>query len=168
MAIPVRLSTWRLLTGAIVGVERCCQALMEEREPQHGADPESLWQLHVEGALGESAYFQFRGASKLPTVGVYKGEHDAGKAEVRTRSRHDWELIVRQRDPIDAFYVLVTGSYGDYLIHGYISGEEARQDQWVKTHGGRSPAWFVPQSALTPFPEDPDPGHIYQPGEAAQ
>jgi hypothetical protein len=67
---------------------------------------------------------------------------------VRTRSSHNYELIVRPDDNDDDIYVLVTGKCPTYRIRGYIYGDRAKMPEYMQTHGNRPAAFFVPHSKL--------------------
>ena len=144
--IEITLTGREIVQGAFVGIMRQVECIARQSKNQHGAKRD--WQIHIEGALGEMAFSK--------AVGVYWsaitkfGGRDAGAYEVRTRSKHHYELIVRDSDAdnVDVRFVLVTGSNGSYVIRGWIRGRDAMRDEWRKGHGGREPAWFVPQCEL--------------------
>ena len=69
---------------------------------------------------------------------------------MRTRSRDDYELLVRNGDADDAIFVLVTGKAPCLTIRGGIMGADAKRLEWFHAHGGRPPAYFVPHRALAP------------------
>ena len=74
------------------------------------------------------------------------------EGEVRTRSRDYYELLVRDDDANDRYYILVIGDHvaGSSLrVVGGIWGKEAKKSEWRRDHGGYGDAWFVPQDALT-------------------
>jgi hypothetical protein len=82
---------------------------------------------------------------------------DVGSFQVRTRSRSDYELLVRQCDADDERFVLVTGTMPEFSVRGWILGADAKQERWLRTHGGRPPAYFVPHSELQPIEKIFDP-----------
>jgi len=153
MAIEITLPRELLYEAAVVGIKRHIQALAHNLQDRHGADPDRGWQNHVEGACGEAAYALARGLPVELTIGTFRQQADFGdKCEVRTRSKHHYDLIVRRDDDPQKYYVLVTGVAPTYRVHGWISGADARRPDWVRAYGSREPAWFVPQRALHPFP----------------
>jgi len=152
----IALTPKEMMRGAMVGVIRQIESLQHGFVDRAGAGLDEGWQLHVEGALGELAFAKWRGifwtgagSIKAPDVGGYG---------VRTRSNHGYELIIRDDDDDDRRFVLLTGRNGTYKVHGWIHAKDAKQERWRQTHGGRSPAYFVPQSALYWWPEDWDGG----------
>lgn len=71
--------------------------------------------------------------------------------EVKTRSRHDYDLICQLDEKPGKILVLVTIQNKITLLHGWIRSEDAMKEQWRKDPAGGRPAYFVPQSALTPL-----------------
>jgi hypothetical protein len=117
--------------------------------------------------LGRRDAYAFRGnglaAHRLGAVGEYAvakslglfwdgpGElraPDVGLLEVRTRSRHSFDLIVHPRDPDERAVVLVTCEEYVFRIHGWIWARDAKRERWWRDPAGGRPAYFVPQSAL--------------------
>ncbi len=152
MTIKVELTESEIMQAGIEGVIRHIRGRRGLAQ-LHGIQADNAWQCDIEAALGELAFAK--------ALGVYwNGGHlrandvEAGgkgwrfKAEVRTRSRHHYALIVRDRDPNDRAVVLVTGIDGMYQVRGWIWARDGKQPQWIQTHGGREPAYFVPQSSL--------------------
>lgn len=134
--------------AANVGVLRHLAAIKEGREDRYGHEGIG-WNLHIEGACGELVTCKYKNWYWSGSVNTFKKKADIGDwIEVRTRSRHDYDLIVRPDDRPDRFYVLVTGIAPDYRIHGFIDGIAARQPHWLKDYGDRPDAWFVPKEAL--------------------
>ena len=149
MYTAITLTPAEMMTAGHVGVMRQVENLGRRRAPAHGAGSHQDWQLHIEGALGEMALAK--------ALGVYwpgKGglrDTDVGNVDVRTRSRHNYDLILHESDPDDRRFYLVTGSNGSYRVHGSILGADGKDPQfWSDPAVGR-PAYFVPKGVLTPF-----------------
>lgn len=153
--IRVILTPAELLVAATVGVARHIQALKERRPDRHGARCDDGWSLHIEGAAGEMAAARAMGRYWDAPVGTYRVGGDIGELQVRTRSDPSYELLIRPNDRDSDVFVLVTGRAPYFTVHGWITGADAKQAQWVKTHGGRPPAYFVPHAALRPLGEAP-------------
>ena len=124
-----------------------------KRKPMHGMAPDAdMLAYHILGAAGELAVAKFLGRYWGGDVRNFKKADLGQSVQVRTRSKHEYDLIVRHDDNPDDAYVLVTATTHTRLrIHGWIYGSEARKDEWLKTYGDRPAAWFVPQSALRPL-----------------
>lgn len=71
--------------------------------------------------------------------------------DVKTRSRHDYDLICQLDEKPGKTLVLVTIQNKITLLHGWIRSEDAMKEQWKKDPAGGRPAYFVPQSALLPL-----------------
>lgn len=139
--------------AAMVGIQRHIEALRAARPDRYGANTDDGWTLHIEGAAGELAVAKHLGVYWAAPVNTYSTGGDVGALQVRTRSRHDYDLIVRPKDRDTDRFILVTGRTPHFRLHGWITGAEAKQDRYLQTHGGREPAWFVPAANLHPMEE---------------
>mgnify|MGYP003108476325 FL=1 len=108
------------------------------------------WQGHIEGACGEIAVAKLMGKYWGGSINTFKngGDIDSTGWEVRTRSEHDYDLIVRHDDPDGRVFILVTGQSPEYLVWGWIRSEDAKKEEWQKNYGGHGAAFFVPKEAL--------------------
>ena len=109
------------------------------------------WSIHILGACGECAFA--KGTNRYWSAGVntFKGSDVGANIQIRTRSRHDYDLIVRHGDRDDDIFVLVTGGPQTFLIHGWIKCSDAKQPQFLANYGDHGEAFFVPKSALLPI-----------------
>lgn len=138
------------MAGA-VGSIRHGMSVKDGRRDRHGlkADDDGL-SHHILGAAGELAVAKLLGRYWGGDVNSFK-RPDVGNLQVRTRSKHEWDLIIREDDnPADAF-VHVTGSPTRLIVHGWIRGRDGMLDEFRQNHGGRPPAWFVPRRVLRPM-----------------
>jgi hypothetical protein len=149
----IELEPNELNLAALVGVRRHICALQGRRPDKHGLKPEDGWLVHIEGACGELAVAKYLGAYWKPTVNTFKSGHDVAGCQVRTRSKEDYDLLVRPDDKDEDIYVLVTGYAPRYRIRGWMRGKDAKQKRWVHAYGNRPPAYFIPADELNP-PED--------------
>jgi hypothetical protein len=77
-----------------------------------------------------------------------RGSCDLPGIDIKTRSKHQYDLIVQKNEPPEKKYVLVTIENKTTLIHGWIYGGEAMQEKfWADPARGR-PAYFVPKEML--------------------
>jgi hypothetical protein len=109
---------------------------------------------HVLGQRGEIAAARVYGVSANFRPGTFHDHADIGiTGEVRTR-REGWhELYIRDADPVDRYYILVTGSHerGTPLrVVGGIWDRDARLAKYRRDHGGYGEAYFIPQDQLEP------------------
>ncbi len=149
----VTLNREQLQSAVNVGAARHMAALRRGLEDRHGALAGG-WSLHIEGACGEYAAAIALHLPWTPNINTFKGPAgDIGRGvEVRTRSRHDYDLIVR-KDDFNRPFVLVTGIAPRFRVRGWIMGDDAKRPEWLREHGGREAAYFVPFGALRPLIE---------------
>ena len=134
-----------------IGRLRQLASVKAGRQDQHGFAGDG-WSEHIEGACGEQAVAKALNVYWDGSIDSFKRD-DLPGLQVRTRSNHQWDLLIRPNDPDQAVYVLVTGRCPSYRVHGWIHGHEAKQACWLRDYGNRPPAYFVPQSALRPIGE---------------
>jgi hypothetical protein len=147
--MKVELTTPEFLNAINIGVIRQCSSLKKGLKDSHGAKSDNGWDMHIEGACGEAAVAKALNVFWSGTVDTFKRGGDVGnKIQVRTRSKSYYELIVRKDDRDDDIFVLVTGKAPSFDVVGWISGKDAKKEQWIQTHGNREAAWFVPQKEL--------------------
>jgi hypothetical protein len=140
------LTKAEMMVAALVGGMRNITAI--EKPNANGFSEEFGWNVHVEGVCGEMAGAKALGRYWPASINTFDAP-DIGKTiQVRTRSRHDYELYVRPKDNPDYAYLLVTGKAPLFVVRGYCIGRHAQRNEWKKTHGDRPPAWFVPNSEL--------------------
>jgi hypothetical protein len=122
---------------------------------RHGAssDPLKGLGLHFLGVAGEAGFARFQHLDDwAPTVDTFRSMPDVGEFEVRCRSRHTYDLLVRADDSDESRYILATCENGvDVWVWGWIEGRDARQERFLAAHGGREPAYFVPKGELQPL-----------------
>jgi len=102
--------------------------------------------LHRTGARGECCFAKATGLQWRKSVNR-PNDPDVGDFEVRTRTQHEYQLIVR-KDSKDRPYSLVTGTGPMFIVWGWIMAQDARRAEWLHSHGEREGAYFVPHSAL--------------------
>jgi len=144
--MEIQLTSSEMMQAALIGSMRHIENLHKRRKDFYGATKDTGWQINIEGALGEMALSKFMNVYYAGT-GILRAP-DVGGHDVRTRSRHDYDLILHPDDPDDRWFWLLTGINGRYWVHGRIlAGEGKRPEWWADPAGGR-PAYFVPQDAL--------------------
>lgn len=148
----VILTPAEMFLAAQVGVSRNIRAKRRGLNDVGGLQSTG-WAEHIEGACAELAFSR---ALNLRWNAMCEREGkiaDVGPYEVRLRTEHHRDLIVRENDPDERAIALVTGCCGEYVLRGWIYAGDAKLERYLFAHGGRSPAWFVPQSDLRPFVE---------------
>lgn len=106
---------------------------------------------HLLGAAGEMAVASYLGLKDflfLETKPV-KGSCDLpGNIDVKTRDRHNRDLIVQFDDSPNKNYWLVTIENKIIKIQGWISHAECTLERYKADPVGGRPAYFVPQRML--------------------
>lgn len=124
-------------------------AIDAKRKDAYGFDGHHGYEKHFLGAGGECAVALVLGMVWDAGINTFKSADLAGNIQVRTRSKHGYELLVRPDDKDDDIFVHVTcQAFPRFVIHGCLRGREAKQVNWLKDHGGRPAAYFVPNAAL--------------------
>lgn len=132
--------------GATVGVTRRIASL-RRGETNKVNNLDFGWHSDIEGALAELALAKYLNVFWDGSVNTFK-KPDAGGFQVRHTQYANGCLIVRAGDDPKQRYCLVTGTHPDYTICGWVQGEEAREDAFLRNPGESYQAWFVPQERL--------------------
>lgn len=111
--------------------------------------------VHLLGAAGEMAVASFLGLKHelYKETEAKRGSDDLPGIDVKTRSRHSYDLIVQAKEDPSKKFVLVTIEKQRTLIHGWCYGGEAMEEKYWADYAGGRPAYFVPQSQLRPMKE---------------
>lgn len=145
----ITLAPHEMAIAAWVGVRRNIESRRRGLPDKHGLSGEG-WNEHIEGAGGELAVAKMLNLYWDGSINTFKRADLAG-VQVRTRSHHGYDLLVRPDDSPEDAFVHVTGRMPHYRIHGWMTGAEAMQDRWMAHHGDRPAAYFVPRSELRPI-----------------
>lgn len=151
--IIVRLTWAETMQAASIGVMRLVQNLKMGRNSGRVEDDHN-WGPHIEGACGEMAVAKHFGLFWSGAIGNI-GADDVGRLQVRTRSKHDYELILHKEDRDDRKFILLTGIAPEYRVRGWITAIDGKLPEYWKTipPHTRPPAYFVPHSKLRPIEE---------------
>ena len=144
----VHLEWFEISRAALVGVSRNVEALRKGCHNRNTVADD--WGIHILGALGECAFAKATNRYWSGSVNTFKSGGDVGSIQVRTRARHEYELIVRSQDKDEDIFVLVTGGPSSFDVRGWVRGSEAKDASYVANHGGHGEAYFVPSRSLRP------------------
>jgi len=111
--------------------------------------------IDILGTCGELALMRFLGSSSFPHADhSRRKEPDVGPFDVRTTALSTGCLIMRPRDAVDRYHVLVVQlDRLRYRIAGYCHGT-ARHSREIHQYARGTPiAWFIPQAKLLPAEE---------------
>lgn len=106
--------------------------------------------IHLLGAAGEVAVASHLGLREhlFKETEARRGSDDLPGIDVKTRSKHKYDLIVQKSEDPGKKFVLVTIENKQTLIHGWCYGQEAMIPRfWADPARGR-PAFFVPKENL--------------------
>jgi hypothetical protein len=109
--------------------------------------------IHLLGAAGEVAVASYLGMKEhlFKETEARRGSDDLPGIDVKTRSRHQYDLIVQKNENACKKFVLVTIESQKTFLHGWCYGHEAMKEEfWADPARGR-PAYFVPKEALSPM-----------------
>ena len=109
--------------------------------------------IHLLGAAGEMAvasYLDMKHELYKETE-AKKGSDDLPGIDIKTRSKHSYDLIVQRQEDPDRKFVLVTIENQQTLLHGWCYGRQAMDVRyWADPARGR-PAFFMPKENLHPM-----------------
>lgn len=145
------LSNADVMLAAIVGIMRHVQDHQRGYNDRNQADVDLAdWQKDIEGALGELVVSRVLGIPWTGRIGT-TGGGDVGPFGVRTRPKHEWDMIIQPWDDDNRPMICVTGLNGVYRIWGWIYAEEGKRDEWFidRTGQGRH-CYYVPKEHLSP------------------
>jgi hypothetical protein len=174
--MDVLLDESEVTVAAYVGSLRQYYGSIKRLKDRHGYTGHG-YDLHFGGAAGELAVAKALGLH-WHLGGARFHKPDVGPYHVRTRYSHDQDLLVRDDDPADGIFVLVTTDYlgaskadrdrrndrvfqsqtpALFRLRGWLYGHEAKDPRHRKNYGGKGAAYFVPSSALRPIATLPKP-----------
>lgn len=129
--IAVQLSPEEMAIASIVGGFRQAESLRSNRRDAHGMpDDHDGLACHILGAAGEMAVAKVLGRYWAGDVCTFKRPDVGANVQVRTRSRETYDLIVRDDDADEDWFVLVTGNGSKLNVHGFIRGADAKRPEW--------------------------------------
>ena len=135
-----------------VGRTRQLEAMNKGLKHSYGYEG-SGWSNHIEGACGEMAVAKYLNRYWNGSVNTFKTGGDVGNVQVRMRRDHDHDLIIREADRDEDYFVLVTGQAPEFRIGGYILAKDAKaMTEYFKTFDKRPKAWFIPANKLIYLP----------------
>jgi len=148
----VVLSLGEMQQGVAVGSRRQLDSVMAGNASVRQTPSGPSWTEHIEGALGEIAVAKLAGVYWDGGINTF-GSPDLPGVQIRTRSRHHYEMIVRDKESAggkndNSRYVLVTGRSPFYIVQGWIWGKDAKKPEYRKSPGYGEEAWFPPHIAM--------------------
>jgi hypothetical protein len=154
--VEITLSPEKL---ALANAEACRRQQENEAKGLRGRNKapdrgEKALKLHQLGCIGEVAVAEYLGLQEhlFSAQSAVRGSADLpGNIEVKTRSKHSYDLLVQFSDDPNKIFVLTTHEGGDTTqIWGWIRGGDAMKKEWVREFVRGRRCYAVPQSALSP------------------
>lgn len=111
-------------------------------------------EMHKLGCIGETAVAHYMGLERclFSHQEARPGSSDLpGGIEVKTRSKHGYDLLVQINDDPDKTFVLVTHQDNTTRIIGWLKGHEAMKREYIRELVRGRPCYVVPQSKLRPL-----------------
>jgi hypothetical protein len=160
---PVRVKltlTWTELSFAMqTGVRARLDCIRRDARPRYGAaEGEAGFELGMFSAPGEMAVAKYLNLYWSGANGIYGAVDVGGErgVEVRTRSKHRYELPLHDDDEDSFAHVLVTCEDPRELwLVGWIYGRDGKLQKYWKdpAGGGVTAAYFIPHCDLRPIAE---------------
>ena len=149
MIRSTRLSHSELTHACQVGVARHLESVQNNRENRAKKGPLEFSE-DIIGAIGEMAFAKMTGRYWDFSVNTFTNFPDVGEVEVRTRSRHDWDHLIRPWDKDDRFYVCVTleHPFGEIRYWGGMYGSQGKEYPPEDKGNYGAPAHFIPKDLL--------------------
>ena len=150
--VEIVLNKSEMLHAALVGATRQIDNLFKGRADNYGAEVEAGWQKHLGGACGEKVVSRLLDHYWSGNMGHLRLP-DVAEIQIRTSSRDDGDLILHPEDNDDDRFILVTGVGPRFVVRGWIVARDGKRDVWWRDPARGRPAFFVPQSELSPMRE---------------
>jgi hypothetical protein len=149
--IRVDMTNYEVKIAASIGAARRVMKLFSpSRRDYNGAEVEDGWRIDIEGACGEMVLAKWARAYWSGNLGRLDLA-DVGPLQVRTRTRHDYELPLYDKDHPDHLFVLVTGVAPQFALRGWIRARDGKRNEWVRSPKPSRCAYFVPTERLEPM-----------------
>jgi len=157
VSVEVTITPWQY--KACVDCAAARMATSNEAGWNHASTYRRTWlertAEEITGICGEMAAATALNVFWWPSVNTFHATSDLpGGVEVRstTKTQGRVSLIIRDNDPDDRVYVLVTGEPPTMTVVGWIIGADAKRDEYLSDPRDMRPAWFVPRRDLNPIP----------------
>jgi hypothetical protein len=141
------------------------ESIKSKLTDKHGfkGDPTMATVNHLSSECGAYAAGLVYDIPWVCRINTFKKVADLGqRTEVRTLGRLDYDLIVREDDPVmhagrNAVYILVIGKWPDpwFWVCGSITGKKAKDRPLRPLNNDREWVYRIPQSELNPPPSYP-------------
>ena len=108
-------------------------------------------EFEIVGVLGEIAACKYLNIDS-PLINGFKKFSDVGTlTEIRSTTKPEGCLIIRDRDDKNKNYVLATVTRYEVTLHGWINGTLAKQPEFQRNPHNLGTSYFIPQDQLQPI-----------------
>lgn len=122
------------------------------KAPEKG---EKALKMHLLGCVGEIAVAKYLGLQRhvFASKTAVRGSADLpGNIEVKSRSKHGYDLLIQLSDDPSKIFVLVTHEEGNLVkIVGWTYGRDSMRTEWVREFVRGRPCYAIPQKELNPI-----------------
>ena len=118
------------------------------RAPHKGADALRLHYLGCMGEMAVASYLELTDYVFQATDAVRGSTDLPGGLEVKTRAKHNYDLLVQLDDDPSKIFVLVTCENETVQIVGWIRGHEAMRKEYGREFVRGRPCYAIPQKCL--------------------
>jgi hypothetical protein len=153
LAVEVTLTPFEVAVAGFVGVLRNTESMRKKSKDNYRGD--NPFEINVVGAAGEMAAAKYLNVYNRLGINTYHGADIGIGLQVRTVTKPDGELPIREGDKPEELFIMVQGKVPTFRICGFISAAEGRAVGRVANPFGGKPATFVAQSLLHPIEELP-------------
>lgn len=149
--IKISLTSAEVIMAAQVGLQRRVNsifsnyndAVLNRKKHAHNSE----WAFDIDGACAELAVAKAMNVHWGGHTATFKDADVAG-IQVRSTTRLDGHLIIRDNDKENFIYMLVITNCPDYIIIGGISGKKAKSKLKKAPDENGDGAWWIPQPEL--------------------
>jgi len=161
--MKIELEWYEAEMAAKVGMARAFSSFRAKHNPyKYGLkkDEFGFFEMDIRGAAAECAVAKGLGLYWDGSVDTFHDKADIGESiEVRSVKDTQRQLLVRPNDPVEGrIYVLIVdlwrmGTSPNYVIRGWLPGEECKQDKYETDFGrkDRPPCYGIPAQDLNPI-----------------
>jgi hypothetical protein len=161
--MKIELEWYEAEMAAKVGMARAFSSFRAKHDPyKYGLkkDEFGFFEMDIRGAAAECAVAKGLGLYWDGSVDTFHDKADIGESiEVRSVKDTQRQLLVRPNDPVEGrIYVLIVdlwrmGTTPNYVIRGWLPGEECKQDKYETDFGrkDRPPCYGIPAQDLNPI-----------------
>ena len=146
----ITLTPLQIEVATLIGTRRHEECVRRGMKGRNGQRKEAALQNDIDGAIGELAVSLFLNVALPMSINTFQSEPDLFPCiEVKWRSSHNYDLLIRKHENLSQVFVLVTGKAPHLWVRGWAIGRDVALPKYLAAHGGRDEAYFPPVSVLS-------------------